>query len=352
MFSLRKPYFLGIDFGTSYIKAVELTVKASAPVLVNYGSAEMGFTEGEDARPVDRTSASLMQRHLGELLEKFRPKASSASFALPGFSGLITLIELPDMEEKELEQAVRFEAQKYVPAPLADVAFSWEVAGRPERNGKRVAEVLLVAALKKEVAKYEQYVAESNLNIDTLELEVFPLVRAVIGDRTEAVLIVDIGSRATNLVLVENGTVHMNRNLSAGGNEITSTLSKALNISWNRANELKQESKDYLNNRRSELTFPTLDLITSEIDRIFSAYSKSRPDQTISEVVLSGGTATMSGLSEYLASRLNVKISVADPWHGIFIEETVRDSVASIGPSFSIAIGLALGGVERFRKEQ
>lgn len=350
MFSFQKPYFLGVDFGTSYIKAVELTVKGGAPVLVNYGSAEMTFTEGENARPADRASEKLVQQHLQALLEKFRPKASSASFALPGFSGLITLIELPDMEEKELEQAVRFEAQKYVPAPLAEVAFSWEVAGRLERGGKRVAEVLLVAALKKEVAKYEQYVAGSRLDIDTLELEVFPLVRATIGDRADAVLIVDIGSRATNLVLVENGTVHMNRNLSAGGNEITSTLSKALNISWNRADELKQESKDYLSNRRSELTFPTLDLITSEIDRIFGAYAKSRPGKTLSEVVLSGGTSSMYGLSDYLSSRLNVSVSIADPWHGIFVEEAIRDSVAQIGPSFSIAIGLALGGVERFRK--
>lgn len=350
MFSLRKPYFLGIDFGTSYIKAVELTIKDGVPVLINYGSAEMGFTEGENAHLADRAPERLVHQYLCALLDKFRPKASSASFSLPGFSGLITLIELPDMDEKDMEQAVRFEAQKYIPAALSDVAFSWEVAGRLKRDGKLIVEVLLVAALKKEVVKYEQYIVGTQIGVDMLELEVFPLVRAVVGDRSDTVLIVDIGSRATNLVLVENGTVHMNRNLSAGGNEITSTLSKALNISWNRAEELKRESKDYLNNHRSELTFPTLDLIVGEMSRIFELYKKNRTDRSIAEIILSGGTAAMSGLPEYLSSRLDTAVSVADPWQNIFVEEVVRDSAVRISPSFAIAIGLALGGVERFRK--
>lgn len=358
MFGIKKPYFLGVDFGTSYIKAVELTLRKGLPELVNYGYIEMSFTEGKNALFPAQSPEKAIHDHLGALLKILKPMATTVNMALPGFSGLITLIELPAMESKELEQAIQFEAHKYIPAPLEDVAFSWEVisqgkrgAGTPEVPEKKTMEVLLVAALKKEVSKYERYIAGMNLPVDLLELEVFSLVRAVVGDRVGSALIVDIGSRATNLVLVRDGELRLNRSLNTGGNEITSTLSEGLGISWERAEELKRGMKDFLTKPESSLIFSALDLIAGEITRIFKMYSSKEKANTIDEIILSGGTAKMQGLSAYFTNLFHVPVSIADPWQGIQSDDMIRPAIAKLGPSFAIAVGLALGGVDRYRKK-
>ena len=355
MFGINKPYFLGVDFGTSYIKAVELTLRKGLPELVNYGYIEMSFTEGKNALLPAHSPEKAVHDHLAALLKTLSPKAKAVCMALPGFSGLITLIELPAMEAAELEQAIQFEAHKYIPAPLEDVAFSWEVISRKDKNesmsGKKTMEVLLVAALKKEVSKFEHYIDGMNLPVDLLELEVFSLARAVSGDRSGSSLIVDIGSRATNLVLVRDGDVRLNRSLNTGGNEITSTLSEGLGISWERAEELKCGTKDFLTKPESALIFSTLNIITSEITRIFSMYSAKEGSDPLREIILSGGTAKMQGLPAYLTDMFHVPVSIADPWLGIQVKDDLRPAVSKLGPSFAIAIGLALGGVDRYRKK-
>lgn len=355
MFGINKPHFLGIDFGTSYIKAVELTLKNGLPVLANYGHIEMSFTEGRDALFPTQSPENMIREHLKALLEALHPVSKTMNLALPGFSGLITLIELPLMKPEELEQAIPFEAHKYIPSPLEEVAFSWEVLSNSKGNGgiqeKKVMEVLLVAALRKEVAKYERYVADTGLSVDLLELEIFPLVRSIAGDKTGMVLVVDIGSRATNLVLTHNGEIRLNRSLNAGGNEITSTLAESFHVSWERAEELKRGKKDFLNNRESSLAFSSLDLVTSEISRILQMHATKHATDPVREMVLSGGTARMQGLSDYLSNLFHIPVSIADPWRGVQCDDALRSSLDRLGPSFSIAIGLALGGVERYRKK-
>jgi len=358
MFGINKPYFLGVDFGTSYIKAVELTLRNGQPELVNYGYIEMNFTEGKSASFSSMSPEKAVHDYLVALLGSVKPKSKTVNIALPGFSGLITLIALPMMAAEDLEKAIQFEAHKYIPAPLEDVAFSWEVIAPPRDETekekstpeKRTMEVLLVAALKKEVAKYERYVADTHLPVDLLELEIFPLVRAVSGNRPGSALIVDIGSRATNLILVRDGEVRLNRSLNAGGNEITLTLSEGLGISWERAEELKCGTKDFLTKPESALVFSSLDLIINEMTRLFQMSSAKDGRNAIKEVILSGGTARMQGISTYFTNLFHVPVSVADPWQGIQVNDAIRPALDKLGPSFAIAIGLAMGGVDRYRK--
>lgn len=356
MFGLNKPYFLGVDFGTSYIKAVEFTLRKGLPVLANYGYIEMSFTEGKNAAPATQSSEKVVRDYLKALLKTLSPKAKRVSMALPGFSGLITLIELPAMEANELEQAIQFEAHKYIPAPLEDVAFSWEVVSQGEvkdgiATAKKTMEILLVAALKKEVSKFEHYTEGIGMSVDLLELEIFSLARAVSSDRQGSYLIVDIGSRATNLVLVRDGDVRLNRSLNTGGNEITSTLSEGLGLSWERAEELKCGTRDFLTHPESALVFSTLDVITSEIQRVLALYAAKGGADSIREIIISGGTAKMQGLPMYLENQFHVPVSIADPWKGIQIEDAIRPAVEKLGSSFAIAVGLALGGVDRYRKK-
>lgn len=356
LFRFGKSYFLGVDFGTSSIKAVELTVEGGRPMLSNYGQVsleilEKGIREG-------RTYDDEITLHLRALLQKFHPKGNTVSVAMPAFIGLISLVELPKMEERELKEAIQFEAHKYIPTPLDEVALSWEVVGttgtddlKGGASGQKM-EVLLVAALNKEVGRYEKYVQETGLKMDLLELETFSLVRSLVDKTPGLVLIIDIGARATNLVLAEDGMVKVSRNLDVGGRDITRTLMEGLSITQDRAETLKKSGKDFLNTPESALVFPVLQMVASEGKRILEAYGVKHPGVVCDTVILSGGTAQFTGLTEYFSKIFSLPVRVGEPWKRVSYGEELQPMIDRLGTSFSVALGLALSGAEAGLKKK
>ncbi|MBI2439206.1 MAG: type IV pilus assembly protein PilM [Candidatus Moranbacteria bacterium] len=352
MFGFGKSYFLGVDFGTASIKAVELSVKGNRPVLENYAYVSLADLE-KGIPSQSRSYDEEIVLHLKALLEQMRPKSKTARVAMPAFSGLVSLAEFPLMDEAELQEAVRFEAHKYIPSPLDEVALSWEVVGTHDGgNGEKKMEVLLVAALNKEVVRYEGFVRAVDLKLDFLELETFSIARSIIGNTFGLSLLIDIGSRATNLVLIENGLVKVSRNLDVGGRDVTRVLAEGLNITLERAKMIKKGTKDYLNDRESSLVFPSLQRIASEAERILTTYQTKHSGVQCNQVVLSGGTAHFVGLLEYYEKILKLPVVLAAPWKNIEYDPKLEKKIQSFDTSFSVALGLALSGAESVLKKE
>lgn len=342
-FGNKKHSFLGVDFGTTYIKVVELGLNNGAPTLLNYGQVELAFTEGKTNFRF-QSPEEKVRIHFQALLRQLKSHSSFACVALPAFSGLITLVELPSMNDTDIENAIRYEAPKYIPLSPEEVTLSWEVVSQEKSTEKK--EVLLVAALNKDIDIYESYIQDASLSLELLELEIFSLVRAVVENEKESWLIIDIGSRATNMIAVENGRVLVNRNINMGGNEITNTLVDTLQVNWTRAEQLKQSENNYLTKRESAITFPPIEMIRYEAGRILESLKEKAEHRPISGIVLSGGVAKMAGLREYFEQAFQLPVTLADPWKRIQVQEPLRPALGRYGSSFSVAIGLALGGLE------
>jgi len=362
----KKNRFLGVDFGTSSIKVVELLYKDQKVSLENYGIADLDWFNNlkQQSDLKDLPYEQKLNSALKKLLEKMHLTSGMAYVSIPGFSGLITILDLLDMPDEELAKAIKFEAQKYIPSSLDEVVMSWEViehinnnnlplgqaAGNSEGNKMRV---LLVAAPKKDIEHYNRLVSDTKLKVEAVELETFSIVRSLVGDDSNGIfLIIDIGARATNIILVEKGTVLVNRNIDAGGNEITTAISDSMSISKQRAENFKKGEKDLLNSKESYLVIPILEFITSESKRILNAYKLKNRDVRIDGVLLSGGTSKMKGLEEYFTSSLGTTVTLGNPWRKIAAEGENALLIKNLGTSFSVAIGLALRGVEEYRREQ
>ncbi len=346
-FGFGSNRFVGIDFGTASIKAVELSIKNNLPMVTNYGQVSLADLEN-GTPPQGRSYDEEIVLHLKALFDRMRPNGHSASVAIPAFIGLISFIEFPLMEESELQEAIRFEAHKYIPSPLEEVALSWEVVGKhsiPGGKGEKM-EVLLVAALKKEVSRYEHYVSSAGFTSDFLELETFSIVRSIINKDPGLFLIIDIGSRATNLILVENGTIKVSRNLDMGGRDITRVLSESLNITEERAKVLKKSGKDFLMTPEAALVFPALQMIAREAERILTACQAKRPDVKCKQVILSGGTAQFTGLVQYYENLLKLPVVIGDPWKGVQYDARLAKKISELGSAFSVSLGLALHRVD------
>lgn len=360
---LRKNRFIGIDFGTSAIKVVELSLKNQQACLENYGWVE--FDVVSKGKPnlglIPKVYNQKLKICLEELLKKLELKSKKAYISMPGFTGLITLIDFPEMEKEELKKAIQFEAHKYIPTPLNEVALSWDIVARENEKGinnfygakkdfSAKNQILLVAALKRDVERYEKLVKDSGLDICAIELETFALVRSLVGNDSGGFLIIDIGSKATSIILVEKGIVKVNRNVDAGGDEITNTVSENMNISKQRAEALKKDGRDILNSQESSIVVPALEFIASEALRVLNIHKEKNKDAKIDTAILSGGSSKMTGIEQYLTKALGIQTVVGNPWKRIVFNQDLSPVINKMGASFSVAVGLALRGIEDYRR--
>ncbi len=367
MFNLfgNKNYFVGIDFGTSAVKMVELFIKDEKINLSNYGWIDLGFISNHASNDPASNSGVRNEKIkflLKKLVEKMKLKSKSAYASIPGFSGLITVAELPIMKDSELEGAIQFEARKHIPVSLDEVAIDWEIIKREEQNntlqkpdqkisgdGKML--VLLVIASKKDIIDSTGIIESSGLSVQSVELETFSLVRSLIGEDSGTFLIVDIGSRATNIILAEKGFIKVNRNIDFGGSEISKFIAESMKISIQRADSLKKERKDILGTNGSSTVIPALEMVSNEAKRIINAYKEKNVGARIEGVILSGGSAKLAGIDNYFSQSLGVKAFLGNPWKRIYYDAKLEEIVRGLGTSYSAAIGLALRGAEEYKRK-
>lgn len=363
-FGSNKNHFIGVDFGTSSIKVVELSYENQTAILENYGVVDLSFSEYSEQHSGAVKNVSY-EKKMNDLLKKMVEKMNlkpgvKTHVSIPGFLGLITIIDLPEMQSDELTKAIQFEAHKYIPSSLDEIAMSWEVLfkdgvgenlAEQKKIGEKRIKVLLVAAPKRDIERYDRLVSDTKLKVEAIELETFSIVRSLVGDDLGTFLIIDIGYRATNIILVEKGVVISNRNIDAGGNEITSALSESMNISKQRAEAFKRGEKDFLNSKESAFVVPVLDFITSESNRLLAAFKEKKPGVRIDGIILSGGTSKMIGIKEYFSNALGSEVRIGNPWQKIRVPEKASILVKDLGSSFAVALGLALRGVEDYKRE-
>lgn len=369
-FSFKKNVFVGVDIGTAAIKVVELTVVEGKPILSNYAWMSLdGNNIGKGDENVEYFQVILPQC-LKRIIKKAKFSGRDAYVSLPAFGGLITLIDFPEMADNDMEQAIKFEAHKYIPTSLDEVVISWEIVERENRSASLIKEipvsgnsgdvketdsgvrvkVLLVAASRKKVLKYENLVKLSGLDLKSIDIETFSVVRSLVGNDMGSFVIVDIGARVCNIILVEKGVIRINRNIDAGGAEMTKTIAKAMGIDTERAEALKVSGKNFFETE-SAISFFTLELITGEVERMIRAYCKDGERDKIEEIILSGGTSRLTGIEDYFSNKLKIKTTVGNPFARISYDSRLKSTIADIQNNLNIAVGLALKGVDEYLKD-
>ncbi|MFA6383123.1 MAG: type IV pilus assembly protein PilM [Parcubacteria group bacterium] len=363
MFGFGQNRFLGIDIGTSSIKIAEIKIGNNKPILSNYAWMKISGASG-DAQT--EFSDVVLSKYVRRMLGAAKFKSKKAYVSMPAFGGLITLIEFPQMSKEDLDQAIKFEAHKYIPTSMDDIALSWDilniknaplVAKREEieskmdvsANANSKLQVLLVAAPKSKVEKYEKIIAETGLSLNSIEIESFSVLRSLVGNDAGNFVIIDIGSRVCNIVLVEKGVIKVNRNIDAGGREITKVISRSMDIDEERAEKFKISNKDLLS-KETNMKFTTLDLIIDETKRVLNTYYKNEGEKRVDGIILTGGTAGLSGIDKYFGEALNIKTIIGNPLGRIGYDAKLDSKLREIGPRLSVCVGLALRGAEDYFK--
>ncbi len=344
----KEHSFLGVDIGTSSIKIVQLTKHKNTYKLDTYG--EIQFFDKGSKEELEEQSLKMLDDQVADLLKSIvketGAKAKKASMAVPVFSSFSTIMEMPDLEKNELKKAIEFQARQYVPAPIDQLTLSSVIVKREDgQQGKKgKIQVLLVAIPNEVKLKYTNIASLSGLELMALEMETFPMARSILKGRKDTVLIVDIGLKSTNYCIADEGFVKLSHNYDISGASLTQAFLDFAGGDYKKAENLKKTMGLKMTPGQMEAAsdiFGYINSIIIEADRIMNEFFNKNAKR-VQSVVLSGGSAWMPGLLEYFQDKLNVNVSVANPFAGLVYPKELEETLKEIGPSFAIAIGLAM----------
>jgi type IV pilus assembly protein PilM len=350
---------LGIDIGTFSIKIVELSRKGERTTLENYGevtTGQIGSSAFRSGLNQGKDSLALSNKEIAQgiqaILLESKMRSKSVTFSLPDFSSFFTSFELPPMTREELPKAINFEAKQHIPLSLSDVVLDWQVIENKngnETNGQLPNKVILVAVPKEVIIQYQEIGRVCNLTVAALEAEVFGLIRSLIKDPQKAIILVDIGAQSTTINVVENKILRMSHSFDIGGDALTQEVVDSQGVNFWVAEEFKKQQKinPQLSPQQSasQIFISKLDLILAEIEKISQTFYQ-REGKEIGTVILAGGTSLFPGLKEYFVLKLNKEVIIGDPFANIFCPQILATVLKEVGPSYAIAVGMALRGLE------
>lgn len=357
----KKPgkSFLGVDIGTFSIKIVELSLSGNRRKLENYGEIEAEAFYNKPFRVFEKNMLTVSDRDVVRailaILEATGLKTKKAYFSIPDFSSFFTTFSLPFMTDEELEQAIRYEARRHVPLPLADVTLDWQIieGGKSPGQKSNSLKILLVAVPNEIIQQYLNIAKNSQLELIALEAEAFGLVRALIKEEEKGpVVLIDIGARSTTISIINNGILKSSHSFNTSGNDFTSAISRGLNVDYKAAEELKKKHgivghgsrEGEVETNTRELMLPLIDLLLNEAKKISQDFYQTE-NEKIQQVIIAGGTAMLPGLPEYFSKILEKPVKIGNPFEDIYYPPILDETLKKVGSSYAIALGMALRGL-------
>ncbi len=347
--SLFTKKSLGIDIGVSSIKIIELSVANKKTKLENY--IEFRFPHATSLTIFDKETM-LLSSHVAAgvlvgLFNKLKIDKKKVALALPDFSTFFTTFTLPPMSETELPQAIEFEARHHVPLPLQEVIFDWQVIGKQGGSVINKQKILLVAVPKNVLAHYQKMADLSKLTIKGMEAEIFGLIRSSIPKEkvNSPVALVDFGWQGTTLSIVLDNKLFISYSFDLSSTDLTKQLAKTLNVDFRVAEKLKQKhGLDPQNNEVYKVLSDIINNFTTEVQKVCNDFYQ-KEGKEVKDIILTGGTALLFGLKEHLKERLNKEVQIANPFASLSYPKALENRLKQIGPSFAVAVGVALMGV-------
>lgn len=340
---MAADFTIGLDIGSSAVKAVVLSHKGKQPKLFSLGTIAAPVPGlMSDADPDLEATAKVIKN----LLTSIKAPGSSVVVALPESKIFTRVIDdLPFLSDEELASAIRYSAEEFVPLPADQVDLYWQVISRskPQNNTR----VFVVASPKNTVKKYLRVLELAKLSPLALETELVASTRALVGNNPYAPtsMIVQMGASSTDFAVVSKGVILMTRSIGTGGLALTRSLAQYLNFELMQAEEYKKTYgllEEQLGGKVYQVLKPLADVVLSEAQRVVQAFQAKYSQNPIKRIVLAGGGAKLPGLVVYFANTLGMETQEADPWYFIEKDPALQSKLMVDATSYAVAVGLAM----------
>lgn len=333
----------GLDIGSSTMKAVWVEVKNNGYYLdaaITNVTPQKGMLSES---PLDQEEIA---QAIKTMVQEAGISTKFVNIALAENQVYTRVIQMPILSDKELESAIYWEAEQYIPVPLSTITLDYRIIKRPTTPEEgTVMEVLLVGAPTVLIDKYEKILSLSGLIISSVETEILSVLRSVvIGPNFPPSIIVNMGATSTSLAIVQNGLLRFTYSIPTGGNAITRAIGADFGFALQQAEEYKKIyglSSDSLEGKIGKAAYPVLSLIVAEMKKALSFYAEKYPTDPIRQTILTGGASKMIGLTPFFTNAVGLETSIANPWKLLVPQEVPTDIIEN-APNYTVAVGLAI----------
>src|SRR3989344_7193666 len=333
---------LGIDIGTKSIKIVELSKEGGGFAL--NASGIVGF----NGNPIDKLTDDKEFANLAQVIKKLHKEAGvsdkNAVVSIPEQLVFTRTIKFPLLTDAEIESAVKWEAEQYIPIPVAEAIVQHSILERREKTSPPEVLVLLVAAPRAVVEKWTKVISLAGLTPVAVETELIAYTR-VLAPIDKTVLIVDLGATSTDIAIASRGLLSFSRSIPVAGEAFTRAVSQTLGVTPLQAEEYKKAyglGEGQLEGKIKGALSPVLQMVTDEIKKAIHYYQTEEKGEAPGAIIISGGTSGMRELPSMLTNLLGTEVLIGNPFSKISVDEGTAKKLAPYGPLYAVAVGLAL----------
>ncbi|MCC7463203.1 MAG: pilus assembly protein PilM [Gammaproteobacteria bacterium] len=349
LLSRKNRPLLGLDITTSSIKLIELSLAGGGQYRVEAYAAEPTPPNAMNEKTIVDPEA--VGEGIRRAIKRSGARSREVAIAIAGDAAITKVIQMPrGLKESDLEAQVEMQADQYIPFPMEEVSYDFEVLGGSDKDNDSI-DVLLVASRTDNVDQRRAAVAAAGLTARIVDVEAFALENACrlmthqmpdAGiDRTIAV--VDFGASSTTFSVLHNLKVTYTRDFSFGGQQLTEEIMRTYGLTMEEAGRAKKEG-GLPANYQAEVLDPFIDDMTQQVSRSLQFYlasgsGREQPDK----ILVCGGCGNVPGVAEVIQSRVGIAAEKGDPLGQMKLSSRARaQAVQRDATALLTACGLAL----------
>jgi type IV pilus assembly protein PilM len=341
---------VGVDIGSSSVKAVELQGKNGNFQLVSLGYEALQPDSVVDGQIMELNSVS---NAIANIFNEHKIKTTKVAAGVNGHSVIVKNIVLPQMTGEELQESFAWHAEEHIPFDISDVNLDYHVTG----STPDAIHVLLAACKRDKIANVKQAIQLAGKQPSVIDVDAFALQNCYELNYDpqpgQVVALLNIGASTTNINILNGNRSVFTRDASFGGSQYTSLLQKELGLNFDQAEGVKRgmPMPEGVEPREIEPILDTVsDILALEIQKTMDFYRATVEDgeSAVQKILISGGGSKLKGLVDFLAKQFEIPVEGFDPFRKIRIDSRGFDPeyMREIVPEMAIAVGLALRGVD------
>jgi type IV pilus assembly protein PilM len=332
---------IGIDIGSSLIKAVELNPRGRDWRLssaISLASPVGGLIIN------NRESITNVAQVLSRVVKEAGFKSTRAVLSLPEDKVFTHLVNLPKMKDEEVEQTLQWQVEQYIPMPVDQTTWSYQIIGKDGTESEGL-EVLLIAAPKLLVETYKSVVDIVGLELLAIETELVAISRSIVPANSLLNVVLDLGSTTTGIGVVNNGLLVFSRSIPTAGDAFNRAIASFLDLDIKQAEEYKNSygfSAKYLDGKLIEAMKPVMGMIVEEIKKTIDYYTSKHTGQSPTSVIITGGVSVTPDIISQMSIALGMEVVLGDAFNKIKLDDSQHKALAGTFNIYSVATGLAL----------
>jgi type IV pilus assembly protein PilM len=332
--------FFGLDIGSTAVRLVELR-GGSPRALVKYAYVPL---EGTVSLSESKTDLEKLSQTIAQLVKQAGVNTRNVAVGIPSSRVFTTVADVERLPMAELAKAIPYQADALIPTPLAESKIDWALLG-DSPSDKTKQEILLTSVPNKYVEERLDMLESIGLNVIAFEPDNLAMARALTapGDNAPQLLL-DVGRRATDLVVVLNGAPHLTRSIPTGVEAIIRSAVQNLNIDEKQAEQFVFKfglSKEKLEGQVYQAISSTVDLLTTEIEKSIKFFQTRYSETKIDRIIVTGGASVMPEFPLYLANKFGINVEIGNAWRNVSFSKDRQNELLTISNQFGVAVGLA-----------